>query len=866
MRRSPAGGAVAKSVELVACSAFVLGLLCVVFYDVRYFPPMRFFGHLDSWRSVGPQLFELDYHLQHDRAIPLWDFLVFCGRPFVADISGMALYPPNLIRSLLNFEPTPFSTHTGLAVLAALHYLLGGIGVYLLMRAIGGSRSAGLVSLLVFLFNVDHIARSSQHFFHSFAYPWLPWIVLALHTTLSAQDLKRKLFYALWTGAAVGMLLLAGSGNEFNLYIGVCVAGFFVLWHVVRIDGLWKKPAEYLRMMGVNTAAAGMAAVLGVIMGLASILPAMELRELSTRVALEDTFEPIEIHEVHTVPQLITTFANWPGPKGIGIIHGAGTSAFFLALCGLLSAKRREAILFGILFYATLDLSIGSPMPVSRVIVSMSPYPLASTERAGLVVLLPMAMLSGLGLDSLFEHVRRSDTLRLARVAAAFVLGGVVLWFFLAGVAATDYFDFPRTVIAAPVLFVAAAAVGQFVRAPFAFRAMGVALMTVEALAWSHYYNNWRFNMELIPNNSQDVRVVRTLAPPNHRGIDDLPNRDQYFLRPMINGYDPACLYDTYRVVAAEGSEDLYRRVIFKEGGMTNLRTNLFLKRFAWLAKQYVEGPLPDRNELFPAATTVFLRHVGERPPIPKVEIADLPKRSVSPESAREWRTENVAALCTPVFAQATGTPEAPGMFYLFSTIPWPGKHCALMMRLKASGPVECRFSVADATVPEKREYTYLKSLDVHGSSDGELFELPLPDYKELQIGMSTVSESGIPPDVQVTDMYFVVDEADEGALILDLKFTGRTCSMQIGELPGPRILTFVDSYYPGWAAFVDGKRVPILKANDAFKAVVLEKGRHEVEFVFNDRGYVIGVIASWVAALAVAAGLYWSRPRAVPV
>ncbi|MEK7795477.1 MAG: hypothetical protein AAB353_13150, partial [Candidatus Hydrogenedentota bacterium] len=382
----------------------------------------------------------------------------------MADVNGMALYPPNLIRSLLNFDPTPFSTHVGFAVLAAAHYLLGGIGVYLLMRAIGGSRAAGLASLLVYLFNVDHIARSSQHYFHTFAYPWLPWIVLALHAAMSAQDLKRKLFHALWAGAAVGMLLLAGSANEFNLYISVCVTVFVILWHVVRIDGLWKKPGEYLRVIGVNAAAAGMAALLGVVLGLASILPAVELGELSTRVALEDTFEPIKINEVHTATQLITTFANWPGPKGIGIIHGAGTSAFFLAFCGLLSSKRREAILFGILFYATLDLSIGPPMPLSHLIVSVSPYPFASTERAGLVVLLPMAMLSGLGLDTLFEHARRSGKLRLARVAAVVVLGGTVLWFFREGVAATRYFDFSRAVLIAPVLFVAAAAIGQVVR------------------------------------------------------------------------------------------------------------------------------------------------------------------------------------------------------------------------------------------------------------------------------------------------------------------------------------------------------------------------------------------------------------------
>jgi len=43
------------------------------------------------------------------------------------------------------------------------------------------------------------------------------------------------------------------------------------------------------------------------------------------------------------------------------------------------------------------------------------------------------------------------------------------------------------------------------------------------------------------------------------------------------------------------------------------------------------------------------------------------------------------------------------------------------------------------------------------------------------------------------------------------------------------QLLFFSDSYYPGWKAYLDGNEVPILRANYAFRGVVVPQGKHVV-------------------------------------
>ena len=50
-------------------------------------------------------------------------------------------------------------------------------------------------------------------------------------------------------------------------------------------------------------------------------------------------------------------------------------------------------------------------------------------------------------------------------------------------------------------------------------------------------------------------------------------------------------------------------------------------------------------------------------------------------------------------------------------------------------------------------------------------------------------------------------------------------------ETPTPQLLFLSDAYYPDWQATIDGREAKILRADYAFRAVVVPAGNHEVTF-----------------------------------
>jgi hypothetical protein len=82
--------------------------------------------------------------------------------------------------------------------------------------------------------------------------------------------------------------------------------------------------------------------------------------------------------------------------------------------------------------------------------------------------------------------------------------------------------------------------------------------------------------------------------------------------------------------------------------------------------------------------------------------------------------------------------------------------------------------------------------------------------------------------------------------------------------LPEPGYLVLVDTAYPGWQAYVDGRRAKILTANAAFRAVDLDAGEHEVWFVYRPRSFSIGIVVSGLALSmsGIALLLRWGRKK----
>jgi hypothetical protein len=94
-----------------------------------------------------------------------------------------------------------------------------------------------------------------------------------------------------------------------------------------------------------------------------------------------------------------------------------------------------------------------------------------------------------------------------------------------------------------------------------------------------------------------------------------------------------------------------------------------------------------------------------------------------------------------------------------------------------------------------------------------------------------------------------------------------QSCSLAVST-DRAAVLVLADDWYPSWRAMVDGQATPVLKADGGLQAVLLEAGRHEVDFRF-DNGLFYDALAACLAGLVFLAVLAfmekgWDKKRAL--
>ena len=93
---------------------------------------------------------------------------------------------------------------------------------------------------------------------------------------------------------------------------------------------------------------------------------------------------------------------------------------------------------------------------------------------------------------------------------------------------------------------------------------------------------------------------------------------------------------------------------------------------------------------------------------------------------------------------------------------------------------------------------------------------------------------------------------ADPQARILSSHIGPSECLFQT-RTEARAILVVAQAYYHCWQASVDGRAVPLWRANYAFQAVEVPPGRHDVRIAYVDRGFQAGAVISIIAlALAI--------------
>lgn len=80
-------------------------------------------------------------------------------------------------------------------------------------------------------------------------------------------------------------------------------------------------------------------------------------------------------------------------------------------------------------------------------------------------------------------------------------------------------------------------------------------------------------------------------------------------------------------------------------------------------------------------------------------------------------------------------------------------------------------------------------------------------------------------------------------------------------EMAEDGLVFLSDTYFPGWNVYVDGQKDMLYKANYAFRAVIVPKGLHSVEFIYEPASFRLGVLLT-VSGMCLTVGFVLLRRR----
>ena len=815
--------------------------LALTYWRVISAPPGSISGRYDVYRYFGPNAFYMDTAI-HNGEFPLWNPLVYCGMPFAANPQTAAFYPPNIARSLINFNPTPRRTLVTLVILMALHLLLAAAGTYRLARAHDLSRPAAYAAAIAFTFSALMTRRACEfHFLYTLN--WLPWILLFIKHSIDRPGIRHKLINAAAAGATLGLAILGGS-FQIIPYMLAAIAAYALTYKIISLR------AQPSKRFLPDLAAVALAALVAAALAAVLIIPAAELAAHAARQpdAPVSQYSNLSKAGIGSFLQNLVLFAGMRyDPEAV---RGSGAAALICAIAALIIRPRRHALVFLIPWLMLVDCSFGPPMPIATLVQRLTPFATSASTRAYDVALLPLSILAGLGVDALAAP-RRSTLIAAIRTALVAIAGAAIL------ITLAQKLDIkPFLHVSSAALIVPAIAIAIIAAAPWlasrknllaSLQLILPLLIFAETLTWNRHYVPW-----LLGGGIKTHHTGAQWPPTPKRFVDSLANNSLYDLKPLINGYDPLHLRKVRDVISGPPRDKSYHRLVnAEEPTARNQRGNLFLKRPFWLLKNWSPGTLPPKNTLFPAATTVFLDpppHI----PVPQTAPTAVPPTALSSKS-------NIV-LSLPL---ATRQIPAGSARTMRLKLDMPPENCALVLKYQSTCTAIIETSLSDRDTPYAQP---AKTYNLNSSSGNtRSIEIPLPDIPHANATLH-IQTSGTTGDFNLLDANVYADPDDARQLIRDIVWRANSATLTIADAPGNRVLLFTDAHYPGWKAFLDSNPTPIYTANNAFKSILIPPGTHTIQFQFQPTTLYAATAISLATSLTLLLAVLLAHCRRNPI
>lgn len=269
-----------KSFFSPGMKTFLFILLPFLLFFMFHFYPFAFNDEQFCFRDLGYSFYPM--YLQGQEILqtgdlPYWDSYENLGMPFMGNPVTGIFYPPKLIFFLTFLIPGSYGFFFKWFIL--IHFPIAYWGIYRLARRWKMSVTASVLSAIVYTFSTPYFFQYCNVIMF-IGGTWLPWAVYAGDCVL--RNSRR-------TGSIIGLAIILavmvfGGDPE-----AACFAGFFLigLWLVYWRYGLLAKENPAGIMRKVNSfkplfRLAG-AALLGIFISAAVVLPAGEYTRLSSR-------------------------------------------------------------------------------------------------------------------------------------------------------------------------------------------------------------------------------------------------------------------------------------------------------------------------------------------------------------------------------------------------------------------------------------------------------------------------------------------------------------------------------------------------------------------------------------------------------
>jgi hypothetical protein len=807
-------------IDWALAAVLALGALGM-FWKAIFTPSMLWFR--DIFDYTYPCARFIQQMCRHGQ-LPYWNPYLNCGQPLLENPNLLFFYPYTLFIVLL---PIKFAY----PIFYVIHVALAGIGTFFLARRWGQSHQGAFFAGFIFAFSGPLLSLGNLYN-HAACAAWIPWALLATDRAIQGRAVRPWILLTL----VFSLQLLAAEPFTLITTFMLCLAYAFYL------AGKWRPllSRSNLRIL------AGFALVGCLMVALCAVqfLPSLELLRNSRRGAqglLSRETSNWSLHPLLLMEMLVPGFYGpaLTSPTSWNAIADDGSAPYFIsvflgfvplffALAGWAFGRDRRRNFVAGAAILILLLAFGHFTPLFSLAYLL--VPLLSLVRFPVKLLVPFVMLvgtlAGWGLDALRGEVGHWQARRKqALLPLGFLLGCCAL-IWMAACVAPELILRPTewALLRHGHSAVEASRMAQFLESMLRLYLPGIAgfllagLLLLIGLTQS---KRWaRFGVPVFA-----ILGMIQLVSAGLRANPSVP--------PIFYNYDPPVvsqfkgLPGTYRVaslvrfsVAPSRERQAYVNFDSIPGaaaipqiaqGIFRLKLMLATGSMA----QQVEGSLNldfDDRSLPPYLFDVWIYLLTQAPDALRVDC--LLGRTNAKYIIRPTAQDIPGAK--PVAEIFNGSPQ-PG--YLFENTYFVPRAYVAGTAMFNTSPLET------------------------------LSQMASPQFDAMG-NVILAAERGASAAVRGSGTAGRVEIAARQPNQVTLK----------ADLTRPGYVVLLDRYDPNWRATIDGREAPVLRANQLFRAVYAERGKHVILFYYRQQGLLLGVFITGIT-LAVLLWLYVRGP-----